>query len=76
MIENLIFFSSSGVSVGTRIEEYMFCTKTTIVLWRNTFLSYLSTLKKKDNPQTEHSLTFQAESLSKDTLQNTAHFRF
>jgi hypothetical protein len=41
------FFSSSGVFVGTRIEEYS--TETTIVLWRNTFLFYFSPLKK-DNP--------------------------
>jgi hypothetical protein len=39
-LENLNFFSSSGVVVGTRIEEYS--TETTIVLWRNTFLFYLS----------------------------------
>ena len=49
-LENLKFLCSSGVFVGTRIEEYTFCTATTILLWWNTFLFYLSPYKKKDNP--------------------------
>ena len=49
-LEILKFFSSSGVFVGTRIKEYWFCTTTTILLWWNTFLFYLSPYKKEDNP--------------------------
>ncbi len=49
-LENLKFLCSSSVFVGTRIEEYTFCTATTILLWWNTFLFYLSPYKKKDNP--------------------------
>ena len=40
-------FLRSGVFVGTRIEEYTFCTETTNVIWRNTFLFNLSTSKKR-----------------------------